>query len=206
MGQSVTQLTTLVDGARGLRSEVGRNAARVRELTEELLQTSFVLGDLREGLGVGAVQVGLGGTGRATVARAHDDHGVLAVVSNETVDVADEEVQARGSAPVAHQTVLHIFAGEGLLHQRVGTQINLADGKVVGNAPVLVNAFEGFLGNRSVELLPRGANNRTRHVYSCTPARDRAIDYFCSVTVPDPCGAKVFRSQSIVMVRGQRDF
>ena len=72
------------------------------------------------------------------MARAHDDHGVLAVVSNETVDVADEEVQARGSAPVAHQTVLHIFAGEGLLHQRVGTQINLADGKVVGNAPVLV--------------------------------------------------------------------
>ena len=54
VGQSVTQLTTLVDGARGLRSEVGRNTARVRELTEELLQTSFVLGDLREGLGVGA--------------------------------------------------------------------------------------------------------------------------------------------------------
>ncbi len=76
---------------------MGRNAARVRELTEELLQTSFVLGDLREGLGVGAVQVGLGGTGRVTVARADDDDGVLAVVSNETVDVADEEVQARGA-------------------------------------------------------------------------------------------------------------
>ena len=176
--QSVAQLTTLVDGARGLRSEVGRDTARVGELTEELLQTSLILGDLREGLGIGAVQVGLGGTSRATVARAHDDHGVLAVVSNEAVDVTDEEVQARGSAPVADQTVLHIFAGEGSLHQRVGTQINLADGKVVGNAPVLVNAFEGLLGNRSVELLPRGANNRTRHVYSCTPARDRAIDYF----------------------------
>ena len=206
VGQSVTQLTTLVDGARGLRSEVGRDTARVGELTEELLQTSFVLGDLREGLGVGAVQVGLGGTGRATVARAHDDHGVLLVISDETVDVADEEVQARGGAPVADQTVLDVFAGEGLLHQRVATQIDLADGEVVGCTPVLIHTFDSFLGNRSVQLLPRGANNRTRHVYSCTPARDRAIDYFCSVTVPDPCGAKVFRSQSIVMVRGQRDF
>ena len=78
MRQSVAQLTTLVDGARGLRSEVGRDTARVGELTEELLQTSLILGDLREGLGIGAVQVGLGGTSRATVARAHDDHGVLA--------------------------------------------------------------------------------------------------------------------------------
>ena len=178
MRQGVTQLATFVDGARGLRSVVGRDAARVGELAEELLQASFILGDVREVLGVGAVQVGLSGTSRAAVARAHDDHGVLAVVSNETVDVADEEVQARGGAPVADQTVLDVFAGEGLLHQRVATQINLADGKVVGNAPVLVHAFKSFLGNRSVQLLPRGANNRTRHVYSCTPALCCAIVYF----------------------------
>ena len=104
------------------------------------------------------------------MARAHDDHSVLLVISNETVDVADEEVQARGGAPVTDQTVLDVFAGERLLHQRVATQIDLADGEVVGCAPVLIHAFDSFLGNRSVQLLPRGANNRTRHVYSCTPA------------------------------------
>ena len=171
VGQGVTQLATLVDGARGFRSEVGGDAARVGELAEELLQASLILGNVGVRLGVGAVQVGLGGTGRATVARAHDNHGVLAVVSDEAVDVADEEVQARGGAPVPHQTVLHVFTGEGFLHQRVAPQIDLADGKVVGNAPVLVHAFKSFLGNRSVQLLPRGANNRTRHVYSCTPAQ-----------------------------------
>ena len=95
MGQGVTQLAAFVDGARGFRSVVGRDAARVGELAEELLQTSFVLGDLREGLSVGAVQVGLSGTSRAAVARAHDDHSVLLMISDETVDVADEEVQAR---------------------------------------------------------------------------------------------------------------
>ena len=147
-----------------------QDATRVGELAEELLQASLILGDVREVLGVGAVQVGLSGTSRAAVARAHDDHSVLLVISNETVDVADEEVQARGGAPVTDQTVLDVFAGERLLHQRVATQIDLADGEVVGCAPVLIHAFDSFLGNRSVQLLPRGANNRTRHVYSCTPA------------------------------------
>ena len=170
MGQSVTKLATLVDGARGLRSEVGRDATRVGELAEELLQASLILGDVREILGVGAVQVGLSGAGRAAVARAHDDHSVLLVIGDETVDVADEEVQARGGAPVTDETMLHVFAGERLLHQGVAAKIDLADGQVVGGAPVLVNTFEGFLGNRSVKLLPRGADNRIRHVYSCTPA------------------------------------
>ena len=170
VGQGVTQLAAFVDGARGFRSVVGRDATRVGELAEELLQASLILGDVREVLGVGAVQVGLSGTSRAAVARAHDDHSVLLVISNETVDVADEEVQARGGAPVTDQTVLDVFAGERLLHQRVATQIDLADGEVVGCAPVLIHAFDSFLGNRSVQLLPRGANNRTRHVYSCTPA------------------------------------
>ena len=107
---------------------------------------------------------------RAKQVKTMDDHSVLLVISNETVDVADEEVQARGGAPVTDQTVLDVFAGERLLHQRVATQIDLADGEVVGCAPVLIHAFDSFLGNRSVQLLPRGANNRTRHVYSCTPA------------------------------------
>jgi len=178
VGQSVTQLATLVDGARGLRSVVGRDAARVGELAEELLQASFILGDLRESLGVGAVQVGLSGTGRAAVARAHDDHGVLLVISDEAVDVADEEVQARGGAPVAHETMLDIFAGERSLHQRVAAKVDLADGQVVSGTPVLVNAFKGFLRNGSVELLPRGANNRIRHVYSCNSCTSCAIDYY----------------------------
>ena len=44
VGQGVTQLAAFVDGARGFRSVVGRDATRVGELAEELLQTSFVLG------------------------------------------------------------------------------------------------------------------------------------------------------------------
>ena len=60
----IAQLAAFVDGARGFRSVVGRDATRVGELAEELLQASLILGDVREVLGVGAVQVGLSGTSR----------------------------------------------------------------------------------------------------------------------------------------------
>ena len=124
------------------------------------------------------------------------------------VDVADEEVQARGGAPVTDQTVLAVFAGERLLHQRVATQIDLADGEVVGCAPVLIHAFDSFLGNRSVQLLPRGANNRTRHVYSCTPALCCAIVYFHSVlNLAKPCGsAERFIPNHLSILRARCDF
>ena len=167
VGQSVAELATLMDGARGLRRVMGRNAARVRELTEELRQALLIVGDVRTNLEVGAVQVGLCGAGRAAVARAHDDHSVLLVIGDETVDVADEEVQARGGAPVTDKTMLDVIAGERLPHERVLEKVDLTDGQVVGSAPILVNAFERLLGDCSVELLPRCANNRTRHMYSC---------------------------------------
>ena len=124
------------------------------------------------------------------------------------VDVADEEVQARGGAPVTDQTVLDVFAGERLLHQRVATQIDLADGEVVGCTPVLIHAFDSFLGNRSVQLLPRGANNRTRHVYSCTPALCCAIVYFHSVlNLAKPCGsAERFIPNHLSILRARCDF
>ena len=176
--QGVAQLAAFVDGARRLRSEVGRNATRVGELAEELLQASFVLGDVRVVLGVGAVDVGLSGTCRAAVARTHDEHGVLLVIGDQAVDVGEKEVQARGGAPVADQTVLHVIAGEGLLHQRVATQVDLADRHVVGDAPVLVHAFDGLFGNRTIQLLPWGTNNRISHVCSCTPAHKCAICLF----------------------------
>ena len=176
--QRVSELSTLMDGSGGLRRVVRGDSARVGELAEELLQASLVLGDLREVLGVGPIEVGLGGSRRAAVAGSHDDDRVLLVVGDKTIDVADEEVQAGGGSPVSNKAVLDVLASEGLLHQRVAAKVDLADGKVIGGAPIFVYAFKGFLGNRSVKLLPRGANNRIRHVYSCTPARVRAIDYY----------------------------
>ena len=184
VGQGVAQLAALVDGAGGLGSEVARDAAGVGELAEELLQTGLVIGDVGTDLAVGAVEQGLRGAGRATVTRAHEEHGVLLVIGDEAVHVAEQEVDARRGAPVANETVLDVLAAEVaglagllvnpvLLHEGVGTQVNLTDGEVVGAAPVLLDTGKGVNAHRSVELLPRSSDHGVGHVlllFSITPS------------------------------------
>ena len=93
------------------------------------------------------------------------------MVGDQTVDMAQQEVQAGGGAPVADQTMLDVLPSEGLLHQGVAAKINLSDGKIVGRSPILVDGLEGLLGDWGLQLRPRGADNRIRHVYSCTLVR-----------------------------------
>ena len=50
----------------------------------------------------------MGSACRATVTRAHKEHGVLLVVGNKAIDVAEQEVHTRCGSPVAHQTVLDV--------------------------------------------------------------------------------------------------
>lgn len=98
--------------------------------------------------------------------RAHQEDGVLVVVGNKAVDVAEQEVDAGRGAPVADQTVLNVRTTKvarlaGLLvdkvaaHQRVGAKVNLADGQVVRGAPVQVDTLELGSGNLMSQFLPR---------------------------------------------------
>ena len=166
MAERVAELAALVDGARRLGRKVARDATGIRELAEELLQASLVIGDVGTDLAVGAIEQRLGGAGRATVARAHQENSVLVVIGNEAVDVAEQEVNAGRGAPVTDQAVLNVRTTKvahltGFLvnkvgaHQRVGAKVNLADGQVVRCAPIQVDALE--LGSRHLvaQLLPR---------------------------------------------------
>ena len=174
VGQGVAQLAALVDGTRGLRGEVAGDAAGIGELAEELLETGLVIGDVGADVAVGAVQQGLSGAGRTAVAGAHQEDGVLLMIGDEAVDVAEQEVDARGGAPVADEAVLDVGAAEvaglaGLLirpvlaHERVGAQVDLADGQVVGAAPVALDALELLDGHGAVELLPRCSEDGLGH-------------------------------------------
>ena len=175
VGERVAELATLVDGAGGLGRVVAGDAAGVGELAEELLEAGLVIGDVRADLAVGAVEQRLRGAGRSAVARTHEEHRVLAVVGDEAVGVREQEVHARGGAPVAHEAVLDVGAAEvaglaGLLvrpvlaHEGVRTEVDLADGQVVGRAPVLVDTLELLLGDGAVELLPGRADDGLCHV------------------------------------------
>ena len=166
VAERVAELAALVDGAGRLGSKVARDAAGIRELAEELLQTSLIIGDVGADLTVGAIEQRLGGAGRATVTRAHQENGVLVVVGDETVDVSEQEVDARRGTPVTDQAVLNVRATKvahltGFLvdkvsaHQRVRAKVDLADGQIVRCAPIQVDALE--LGSRHLvaQLLPR---------------------------------------------------
>ena len=155
-----------MDGAGRLGRKVARNAAGVGELAEELLQAGLVIGDVGADLTVGAVEQRLGGAGRATVTRAHQEDSILVVIGNKAVDVAEQEVDAGRGAPVANQTVLNVRTTKvshlaGLLvdkvsaHQRVGAKVDLTDGQIVRCAPIQVDALE--LGSRNLmsQFLPR---------------------------------------------------
>ena len=166
VAERVAELAALVDGAGRLGRKVARDATGIRELAEELLQASLVIGDVGTNLTVGAIEQRLGGAGRATVARAHQENSVLVVIGNEAVDVAEQEVNAGRGAPVTDQAVLNVRTTKvahltGLLvnkvgaHQRVGAKVNLADGQVVRCAPIQVDALELGSGNLMSQFLPR---------------------------------------------------
>ena len=187
VGERVAKLAALVDGAGGLGRVVAGDAAGVGELAEELLEAGLVIGDVGTDLAIGAVEQGLRGAGGSAVAGAHQEDRVLLVVGDEAVDVTKEEVDARRGAPVAHEAVLHVLAGEAVLHERVGAEVDLAHGEVVRGAPVAVNALELVLRDGSVELLPRGADNGVCHACSLLPSR---------VRLPGP---RCFRSVSSIL-------
>ena len=166
VAERVAELAALVDGAGRLGRKVARDATGIGELAEELLQASLVIGDVGTNLTVGAIEQRLGGAGGATVARAHQKDGILVVVGNKAVDMAEQEVNAGRGAPVTDQAVLNVRTTKvahltGFLvnkvgaHQRVGAKVNLADGQVVRCAPIQVDALE--LGSRHLvaQLLPR---------------------------------------------------
>ena len=166
VAERIAELAALVDGAGRLGSKVARDATGIGELAEELLQAGLVIGDVGANLAVGTVEQRLRGAGRATVARAHQKDGVLVVVGDQAVNVTKEEVNARRGAPVTNQTVLNVRTAKvtrlaGLLvhkigaHQRIGAKIDLADGQIVGGAPVQIDTLE--LGCRHLvsQFLPR---------------------------------------------------
>ena len=166
VAERVAELAALVDGTGRLGRKVARDAAGIGELAEELLQAGLVIGDVGADLAVSTVEQRLGGAGGATVTRAHQENGVLVVIGNKAVDVAEQEVDAGRGAPVTNQAMLDVRTTEvarlaSLIvdkvsaHQRVGAKVDLTDGQVVRSAPIQIDTLE--LGSRHLvpQLLPR---------------------------------------------------
>ena len=118
------------------------NAARIRKLREEPLHAALILRDFRIDLAIGSLEIGVGHEGGAAMARpGHVDH-VEIVQDDEAVQVDVYEIQAGRGAPVTQQPRLHVFQLQRHFQEGIVEEVDLADGQVVGGAPIGVHLLQ----------------------------------------------------------------
>ena len=140
--QRVAEFAALVDGAGDVGGVVRGDAVGPGELAEEALEAVVIALDVGIDLGVGAFEIGVGDDAGSAVAGTDDEHHVGVLVADDAVEVEIDEVEARGGAEVAEQARLDVVAGERAAEQGIVFQVDLADGEIVGGAPVGVHEIE----------------------------------------------------------------
>ena len=135
------------------------NAARKRELQEELLQPRFILTDVRIDLAVGSLQVCIADHRRTSVSRTGNVDHVEVMRFDDTVQVRVNEVLPRRGAPVPEQHALHIREHERASEQRI-VEHPPPTGELVRRAPIGVDLVKqiwresvGFHRQKRVQAL-----------------------------------------------------
>ncbi len=146
VGEGVAEFAALVDGAGGLGCDVAGHAAGEGELLEQPPHARRVAADVRIRVGVAALQPGVGEDGGAAVAGSPDAEGGPAAPLDHPVEVGVDEIEPRRGAPVAEQPRLDVLGDERPGQQGVVHQVDLADGEVVGRAPVRVERGDFVVG------------------------------------------------------------
>src|SRR5690606_33674877 len=109
MDKSVAEFASLVDGTGRLWGDVAGHAARERELPEKLPQSFFILRDLRIGLAVRALEIGVGDHCRPAVTGTADVEDFRATFPDNPIQMNVDEIQAGRRTPVAEKPRLHVF-------------------------------------------------------------------------------------------------
>jgi hypothetical protein len=149
--ERIAELSSLVDRARGLRSHMAGYATRKGELSKQTSQALLIPTDMRVGLAIRALQVGVGHKSRTAVSRTCHVDRVEVVLLDHPVHVEIDEVEAGRGAPVAEEPRLDVLEAQRLAQERIGEQIDLADRKVVGRAPVGVHPLQLVGGKRLLD-------------------------------------------------------
>jgi hypothetical protein len=154
--QRVAKLAALVDRAGRLRRDMARDAARERELPKQGTHAVRVIGDVRIGLAVGALEVRIGDQAGTSMPRTRHVERVQVVLTDCSVHVRVDEVQSRRGPPVTEQPRLDVLGQQRLAQQRIVEQVDLPDRQVVGRAPVgvqeakLITAIAGHRLHRRI--------------------------------------------------------
>src|SRR5215469_2734276 len=139
MQQRIAQFPALMDGTWSIRRGMAGDSTRPRKLGEEFLEARGVLCHRGIKLRVGAFEIRVGHNSRSAVPGPGNKNGVQIVLLNEPVHVDVNEIESRCGSPMSQQARLGVLEFERLAQQRIVMQIYLADGKIVGGAPVAIN-------------------------------------------------------------------
>ena len=121
-----------------------RPAARARALMG--FHSDFISRNLGEYLGVRSFEPGIRHHSGPAVPGPADVNHVDVMLLNDAVAVDVDEIQAWSGAPMTQQPWLDVVQPQRLREQRVVIEVDLADGQVVGGAPVSIDLTEIFLG------------------------------------------------------------
>ncbi len=166
MGKRVAQFPAFVNRSRGFRGRMAGNSARKRELGEQSFHPVFILGDVGINLAVGALQVRVRHEGWPTVTGTGDVDHALVVLPNDAIEMDVDEVQSRRGAPVAQQPRFDVLEQQRFLQEWIVKQIDLADGEVIGRAPVSIHFPQQFRSQGcGHDVLPK----RVTVSFSATP-------------------------------------
>lgn len=132
----VPQFSAFVDRARSLRGGVAWDSSGERELLKEFPHSVFVLLNVGIELSVGALEIGIGDDSRSAMAWSSDVDHVQTVFLNDPVEMNVDEIEPRRCAPMAQETRFHMLNCQRLTKSRILQGVDLADGKIIGRAPV----------------------------------------------------------------------
>ena len=175
--QRIAEFAAFVDRPRRLRRHVAGYPVGPTELPEQPLDSVAVLLDVGIDLGVGTFQVGVGHQPRTAMSRPDDVNHVQIALADQPVPVQVKKVQPRRRSPVAQQPRLHVVQRQGPLQQRIVLQVNLADGEIIGGAPVGVHPLQFIVGQRTLTV-SRGRVYRSSMAHECTSHRGEVYVIF----------------------------
>src|SRR5215831_8497072 len=136
MREDIPELASLMDRARRFRSTVTADAARKRELLEELLQPGRILALLGVNLGVGTLQVHRAQDTWSTVPRTSQEDHVQVVFFDQSVQVNVNKCQARARPPVSEKPIFDVLRLEGFLQEGIVLQVDHPKAQVIAGPPV----------------------------------------------------------------------
>src|SRR4029078_11612400 len=127
MDQGIAQLSAFMNRARCLRRGMTWDAARKRELLDELSPPFFILLNVWIEFCIGAFKVCVRHNPRPAVPRPADINHIEVVFLDRPIAMDIDEIQSRSCPPVSQQAWFDVLEFKRFAQKLIGVEVNLSD-------------------------------------------------------------------------------